>query len=112
LQARMPRSMVPEFLVVLRNRYPGAATAAETEAAVRAESERVAELFRLGHIQRLWRAADGSCNVSVWASHDEGALRSLLETLPMAPWLTWEITELVVHPSDPRAIEEVGKNRS
>ena len=100
-----------EFLVVLRSAYPGAATAEETEAAVRAESERVAELFRLGFIQRLWRAADGSRNVSVWASRDESDLLSLLDTLPMRPWLTWEITELVVHPSDPRASEEVGKKR-
>jgi len=30
-------------------------------------------------------------------------MRAILESLPMAPWLTEEITPLVPHPSDPAA---------
>jgi muconolactone delta-isomerase len=30
-------------------------------------------------------------------------VRTFLDSLPMAPWLTEEITPLVAHPSDPAA---------
>jgi muconolactone delta-isomerase len=62
------------------------------------------ELAEQGHLIRLWLLPawpDGSHALGLWRSQDATHIRTMLESLPMAPWLTEEITPLVPHPSDP-----------
>jgi muconolactone delta-isomerase len=84
-----------------------AGTAAEAIAAGRAgEAARTQELAADGQLVRLWLLAawpDGSHALGLWRTRDETAMRALLDSLPMAPWLTEEITPLDPHPSDPAA---------
>ena len=68
------------------------------------EARRTRELAEQGHLIRLWLLAawpDGSHALGLWRSQDAAHMQAILESLPMAPWLTEEITPLVPHPSDP-----------
>jgi muconolactone delta-isomerase len=70
------------------------------------EARRTRELAEQGHLIRLWLLPawqDGSHALGLWRSQDAAHMRAILESLPMAPWLTEEITPLVPHPSDPAA---------
>ena len=68
------------------------------------EARRTRELAGQGHLIRLWTLSawqDGSHTLGLWRTQDEARMRAILESLPMAPWLTEEITPLTPHPSDP-----------
>jgi muconolactone delta-isomerase len=68
------------------------------------EARRTRELAEQSHLIRLWLLPawqDGSHALGLWRSQDAAHMRAILESLPMAPWLTEEITPLAQHPSDP-----------
>jgi muconolactone delta-isomerase len=68
------------------------------------EARRTHELAVQGHLIRLWLLAawpDGSHALGLWRAQDGAQMRAILDSLPMAPWLTEQITPLVPHPSDP-----------
>jgi muconolactone delta-isomerase len=70
------------------------------------ETKRTRELAEEGHLIRLWLAADwpdGSRAFGLWRARDAAQVRTFLDSLPMAPWLTEQITPLTPHPSDPAA---------
>jgi muconolactone delta-isomerase len=70
------------------------------------EARRTRELAEQGHLIRLWMLPawpDGSHALGLWRSQDAVQMRTILDSLPMAPWLTEEITPLAPHPSDPAA---------
>jgi muconolactone delta-isomerase len=70
------------------------------------EARRTRELAAQGSLIRLWQLAawpDGSRSLGLWRTRDTAHLRATLDSLPMAPWLTEEITPLEPHPSDPAA---------
>jgi len=88
------------FLAVIPDDAP-----AQVVADARAgERRRTHELAEQGHLIRLWLVAgwpDGSHALGLWRARDAAQVRTFLDSLPMAPWLTEEITPLVPHPSDP-----------
>ena len=88
------------FLAVIPDDAP-----AQVVADARAgERRRTHELAEQGHLIRLWLVAgwpDGSRALGLWRARDAAQVRTFLDSLPMAPWLTEEITPLVPHPSDP-----------
>jgi len=90
------------FLAVIPDDAP-----AQVVADARAgERRRTHELAQQGHLIRLWLVADwpdGSRALGLWRARDAAQVRTFLDSLPMAPWLTEEITPLVPHPSDPAA---------
>jgi len=67
------------------------------------EAQRAKELAGQGHLLRLWRcpAGGGPDALGLWRASDSAELRAMLESLPMDPWMTEEITPLTSHPSDP-----------
>jgi len=70
------------------------------------EAMRTHELAGQGRLVRLWLLSawpDGSRALGLWRAADVTRLRQMLASLPMAPWLTEEVTPLVAHPSDPAA---------
>ena len=70
------------------------------------ERRRTHELAEEGNLVRLWLVAgwpDGSRALGLWRAGDAAQVRTFLDSLPMAPWLTEEITPLSPHPSDPAA---------
>jgi muconolactone D-isomerase len=71
------------------------------EHAALVDAERAAgqALRQAGVLERIWRVpGEGLRNAGIWAAADERALRDRIATLPMAPWMTVEVTELAPHP--------------
>ncbi|WP_308798209.1 muconolactone Delta-isomerase family protein [Agromyces silvae] len=81
------------------------AEAADRTAVLEAEQVRAAALAAAGLLLRLWRPADRAdewCNLGLWRAQDADALRTALESLPLAEWMAWDIRPLTDHPNDPR----------
>ena len=96
-----------EFLTTFILAIAGGTPAQAVKDARAGEARRTHELAEQGHLIRLWLLAawpDGSHALGLWRSQDAAQMRAILDSLPMAPWLTEEITPLVPHPSDPAVL--------
>ncbi len=87
-----------EFLVRIDVALPGDMPAARRDELLAAERERGLELRRARTIQRIWRVPGGLRNVGVWQARDATELHAALQSLPLFPWITAEVTALAVHP--------------
>jgi muconolactone delta-isomerase len=95
-----------EFLNTFVVDFPDDTPAQVVADAKAGERRRTRELAEQGQLIRLWLLAgwpDGSRALGLWRAGDAAQVRTLLDSLPMAPWLTEEITPLTPHPSDPAA---------
>jgi muconolactone delta-isomerase len=95
-----------EFLNTFVVDFPADTPAQVVADAKAGEKQRTHELAEEGHLIRLWLVAgwpDDSRALGLWRARDAAQVRTFLDSLPMAPWLTEEITPLVAHPSDPAA---------
>jgi muconolactone delta-isomerase len=103
-QPRAGETPAAEFLNSFLAVIPDDAPAQVVADARAGERRRTHELAEQGHLIRLWLVAgwpDGSHALGLWRARDAAQVRTFLDSLPMAPWLTEEITPLVPHPSDP-----------
>jgi muconolactone delta-isomerase len=94
----------PEFLTTFTIAIPATAPRDRVDQVEAAEAQRAAELAEQGHLLRLWGlpAAHGQPRtLGLWQAADGAALRAILASLPMEPWLRVETTALTQHPSDP-----------
>lgn len=74
------------------------------EKAVAGEAVRTRELAGQGHLVRLWalpRQPGVSRALGLWRAEDAAELQTILDALPLAPWLTVRTTPLTRHPNDP-----------
>jgi len=95
-----------EFLNTFALDFPDDTPAQVVADAKAGERRRTRELAEQGNLVRLWLVADwpdGSRALGLWRAGDAAQVRTFLDSLPMAPWLTEEITPLTPHPSDPAA---------
>jgi muconolactone delta-isomerase len=93
-----------EFFTTFIAGFPDGTPAPVIDDARAAEARRTRELAGQGHLIRLWLLPawpDGSHALGLWRAQDTARMRAILDSLPMAPWLTEEITPLTPHPSDP-----------
>jgi muconolactone delta-isomerase len=93
-----------EFLNTFLAEIPDGTPAQVISDARDGERARTRELAEQGHLIRLWRLAawpDGSRALGLWRGQDPAHVRAMLDSLPMAAWLTEKITPLIPHPSDP-----------
>lgn len=93
-----------EFLTAFVTAIPAGTPAQAVSEARAGEARRTRELAEQGQLIRLWLLPawpDGSHALGLWRAQDAAHLRAILKSLPLAPWLTEEITPLVPHPSDP-----------
>jgi muconolactone delta-isomerase len=93
-----------EFFTTFIVAIPDGTPAQAVNEARAGEARRTRELAEQGHLIRLWLLAawpDGSHALGLWRSQDAAQMRAILDSLPMAAWLTEQITPLVPHPSDP-----------
>jgi muconolactone delta-isomerase len=93
-----------EFFTTFIADFPDGTPAQVISDARAGEARRTHELAKQGHLVRLWLLSawqDGSRALGLWRAQDAAHVRAILDSLPMAPWLTEEITPLVSHPSDP-----------
>jgi len=85
-------------MVEIRVELPASLGDDEREALRAAELSRGRELVAAGAIRSIWRIPGGMRNVGIWAAADATELHELIESLPMYPWLTAEVTPLARHP--------------
>jgi muconolactone delta-isomerase len=98
-----------EYLVDFTIEIPDGTPPTDVERRAREEAERVDALAKQGFVVRVWRPMpeDGRWRaIGLYRADDEAALRAILETLPLYPWMTIETRALAPHPNDPnRALE-------
>lgn len=93
-----------EFLTFATIAPPAGASRAQIDGLVAAEGRRAAELAATGALVRAWRPpqAPGEWkNVCLWSARDKADVTSILDSLPLRPWMTVEILKLAPHPNDP-----------
>jgi muconolactone D-isomerase len=62
------------------------------------EHERAAELQRQGKWKHLWRVAGRFANISIFNVESPAELHSILESLPLYPFMHVDVTALCKHP--------------
>jgi muconolactone delta-isomerase len=95
-----------EFLVELVTTVPEGTTDETVDDTKAREAERAHELASTGQLVRLWalRTLPGGSRVlGLWRAQNEAEMQSILDSLPLRPWLTAETIPLSAHPSDPAA---------
>ncbi|BCJ37271.1 muconolactone isomerase [Actinocatenispora thailandica] len=93
-----------EYFTTFVVAIPDGTPAEVVEDARHGEATRTHQLAEHGHLIRLWLLPawpDGSHALGLWRARNPEHLRTMLDSLPMAPWLTEQITPLTPHPSDP-----------
>jgi muconolactone D-isomerase len=96
-----------EYLVDFTIDIPDGTPPDDVDRRSKAEAERVAALSREGHVTRVWRPVpdDGRRRaVGLYRAGDDAELQSILETLPLYPWMTVSVRALAPHPSDPAPV--------
>ena len=93
---------MPEFIVQITTTIPDGTPPEEVDARRTAESVRAKELAAAGHLVRLWRPVGELRSIGLWRAEDEEELRvNVLGTLPLAPWMAFDVTAVAPHPNDP-----------
>jgi muconolactone D-isomerase len=93
-----------EYLVDFVITVPDDAPASELQERKDGEETRVAELAREGHVLRVWKPLpdDGRWRaLGLYRAADDGELQTILESLPLYPWMEISIAALAEHPNDP-----------
>jgi muconolactone D-isomerase len=88
-----------EFLVQMTVSLDG--ESAETDALRASEARRAGELAEAGILVRLWRIPGRTANWGLWRVVDATELHSMLMSLPLAPYSTFDVRTLARHPNDP-----------
>ena len=102
--AHGPQVHMREFLTTFTITVP-AGTRTQAVGELRAkEAARAHELADHGHLLRLWTLPGESHTLGLWRARDETEMQAILDSLPLAPWMTVEVTPLSVHPNDPAAV--------
>jgi muconolactone delta-isomerase len=90
-----------EFLTTFVVSIPSGTSSATVDAVKAREAERTRELAHEGQLIRLWRLPDRGRDLGHWQARDGRAMPGILQSLPMADWLTIDTVRLSRHPNDP-----------
>jgi muconolactone delta-isomerase len=102
-----PRTGATEFLTTFTIAIPDGTPEQVVAETLAGEAQRAKELAGREHLLRLWRLpAGGPDALGLWRASDATELRAMLESLPLDPWMTEEITPLTSHPSDPARLRK------
>jgi muconolactone delta-isomerase len=103
-ELRGPRGLLPEFLTIFTVRIPAGAAPESVDEMTEREAVRTRDLAGQGALARLWLlpVTDGPTRaLGLWRAVDEEQMQKILDSLPMAGWLTVDTIPLSAHPSDP-----------
>lgn len=86
----------------MRQSLDGAHTlpAEERERLRNAERARAAELREAGVLLKLWRVLGSNDSIGLYRAADADALHDALASLPMFPWMRFQVEPLVTHPQE------------
>jgi muconolactone delta-isomerase len=93
-----------EFLVTFTLTVPPG-TADQTVQDTKAREARAAhDLAGQGHLLRLWTLSGAGRALGVGRASDTAEMQAILQSLPLAAWMTMDTVPLSPHPSDPGII--------
>src|SRR5260370_213731 len=93
-----------EFLVTFTLAVPPGTAAQAVEDAKAREAQRTHDLAGQGHLLRVWTLPGARRALGLYQARDAAQMQAILESLPLAPWMTMDTTPLSPHPSDPGII--------
>ena len=99
-----PQTLDPdstEFLTTFVLTIPAETSAIEVNTRTAGEAERTRELAEQHRLIRLWTLPARGHALGLWQAPDGQAMRAILQSLPMADWLSVDTVPLSRHPSDP-----------
>ena len=91
----------PEFLVTFILAVPPGTAAEMVEETEAREAQAAHDLAVQGHLLRLWALPGAGRTLGLYQARDAAQMQTILQALPLASWLTVDITPLSPHPSDP-----------
>ena len=91
-----------EYLVTFIVDAPAGTSDAERDDMFAREAARARQLAGQGRLVRLWALSPGR-SLGLWQATGAGEMDDILQSLPLADWLTVETIALTPHPSDPAA---------
>jgi muconolactone delta-isomerase len=89
-----------EFLVRQQNNSAQALSPEEREALRIKERARAQELRDAGILVKLWRVLGSHDSIALYQAPDADTLHEALVSLPMFPWMRFQIEPLVTHPQE------------
>ena len=90
-----------EFLSTFTETVPASVPKQAVDKTRTQEAARAHELAKEGQLLRLWTLPGESRALGLWRAQDAAEMQTILDSLPLAPWMTVEVTPLSVHPNDP-----------
>jgi muconolactone delta-isomerase len=93
-----------EFLVTFTLAVPPGSAPQVVQDTKAREAQRARELAGQGHLLRLWTLPGDGRSLGLWQARGADQMRAILRALPLASWMTVDITPLSPHPSDPAII--------
>lgn len=86
------------FLLNNRVQLPGEWTAEQRADLVRREIEAAVDLMHRGVLRRTFRVVGQLANYSIWETDTLEELHSVLQSLPIYPFMTISVTPIIKHP--------------
>jgi muconolactone delta-isomerase len=96
-----PSQAGTEFLTTFTITIPDGTPRQAVEDAEAGEAARAYELAGQGHLERLWILPGRGRALGVYRARDIAEMEAIVQSLPLDPWMTTELTPLTPHPSDP-----------
>jgi len=93
-----------EFLVSFTLAVPPGTAAQAVQDTEAREAQASHDLAGQGHLLRLWALPGAGRALGLWRARDAAQMQAILDSLPLAPWMTVDLTPLSPHPSDPAII--------
>lgn len=91
----------PEFLTTFQVDFPDGTPAADAADARAREAVRARELASEGRLLRLWALPGQDRALGLWQVRDGAEMQAIVDSLPLTPWMSTQVTPLSEHPSDP-----------
>jgi muconolactone delta-isomerase len=93
-----------EFLTTFTVTIPEGTPAQTVEDTKAREAQAAHDLAVQGHLLRLWALPGAGRTLGLYQARDAAQMQTILQALPLASWMTVDITPLSPHPSDPGII--------
>jgi muconolactone delta-isomerase len=95
------RPAAAEFLTTFTVMIPADTPSQAVADAEAGEAARAHELADQGYLERLWVLPGQGHYLGLWRARDGAEMQGIVDSLPLDPWMTTDITPLTSHPSDP-----------
>jgi muconolactone delta-isomerase len=101
-----------EFLTTFNINVPEGTARQLVDDAESQEAKAAHKLAQQGRLERLWTLPGEGRHrrvLGLWRCEDEAELKLIVGALPLADWMTVDITQLSPHPSDPVFLSRSGR---